>query len=97
MVTLYRWGGDEVTVFVQGLDLDACAAIGEAIRTEVERQCSLHADLIKAGVKTTVSIGVGAFAGRPTPVELTARVAALMKTVKAAGKNRVMAEMLKFG
>jgi diguanylate cyclase (GGDEF)-like protein len=92
----YRWGGDEVTVFLHGLDLDACAGIGEAIRQEVERQCSLHAELTKAGVKTTVSIGVGAFTSRPRPVELTARVAALMKTVKAAGKNNVVAKTLTF-
>lgn len=92
----YRWGGDEVTVLVPGADVEMGNRIGEAIRAGVEEQCSVHEDLRSAGLRTTVSVGVGAFRGQPTPDRVTAEVAGLMKKVKAKGKNSVVADVLAF-
>jgi diguanylate cyclase (GGDEF)-like protein len=92
----YRWGGDEITVLLLALPLDACEAIANAIRTDVERQCGLHPAVIDAKLKPSVSIGIGAFTSRPEPVAVTAKVADLMKEVKAAGKNSVLAKNLSF-
>ena len=69
--------------------------IGEVIRADVERECGAHASLLANSVKTTVSVGVGAFRGRPLPAAVTTAVSELMKKVKEAGKNKVVAENLR--
>jgi diguanylate cyclase (GGDEF)-like protein len=91
----YRWGGDEIALLLPDAALEVGERIGEVIRAEVERECGAHPALQAAGVKTTVSVGVGAFAGRPLPAAVTTAVSELMKTkVKTAGKNKVVAEAL---
>jgi diguanylate cyclase (GGDEF)-like protein len=93
----YRWGGDEIAALLPGTELAAGQRIGESIRAAVENQCAAHEALRIANLTTTVSVGVGAFAGLPTPDQVTAETAALMKRVKKKGKNSVLAENLVFG
>jgi diguanylate cyclase (GGDEF)-like protein len=92
----YRWGGDEISVLLPRTELAAGERMGDAIRTGVEQQCATHEALRKANLKTTVSVGVGAFVGHPTADQVTDETAALMKRVKARGKNSVVAETLFF-
>lgn len=56
-----------------------------------------HAALRAANLTIAVSVGVGAFTGRPSPASVTSAVSELMKKkVKVAGKNSVVAEDLTF-
>lgn len=91
----YRWGGDEITVLLPGMQLDAAAAVGDAIRKAVEHQCSLHPKVAERGLKVSVSVGVGATLSKLTAAEITAKTSELMKKVKAGGKNGVYSELLK--
>jgi diguanylate cyclase (GGDEF)-like protein len=86
----YRWGGDEIAVLLPDANRDLGERIGEAIRADVERECGAYSGLVAAGVTTTVSVGVGAFRGRPSADEVTTKVSELMKNVKSAGKNSVL-------
>lgn len=61
----------------------------------VERKCAWHARLQEAGLRTTVSVGVGAFREGPS-ADMVAPVAELMKRVKASGKNGVVARAIDF-
>ena len=90
----YRWGGDEIAAFLPGADLTVGERLGQAIRGDVEKQCAAHQKLADARVTTTVSVGVGAVAGRPAADWVTAQVAELMKEVKKNGKNKVLARTL---
>jgi len=92
----YRWGGDEVTAFLPGATLESAERVAESIRATVERKCSLHARLQEAGLRTTVSVGVGAFREGPSADMVALAVAELMKRVKTSGKNGVVARAIDF-
>lgn len=93
----YRWGGDEITALLPNATREVGKHIGEAIRADVERECAVHPALRVAHLTTTVSVGVGAFTGRPSPASITTAASELMKKkVKEAGKNRVVDEVLSF-
>jgi diguanylate cyclase (GGDEF)-like protein len=92
----YRWGGDEVTAFLPGATLELAERIAESIRAAVERKCAVHPRLQDAGLRTTVSVGVGAFREGPSAELITAAVADLMRRVKAKGKNGVVAQTIDF-
>jgi diguanylate cyclase (GGDEF)-like protein len=93
----YRWGGDEITALLPDANAEVGERIGRASRDEAAKQCGSHATLRTVELKTTVSVGVGAFTGRPSAAEITTQVSELMKTkVKAKGKNSVVAETLAF-
>ena len=92
----YRWGGDEVTAFLPGATLEVAERVAESVRAAVERKCGAHPRLQDAGLRTTVSVGVGAFREGPSAELVTAAVSELMKRVKAKGKNGVVARTIDF-
>ena len=82
-----RFGGDEFTAYVPGLNRDQAVELGEKIRQAVE-----HAGLELDGVslKPTISIGVAAMPEAGQTVEALTRCAdEALYRAKAAGRNCV--------
>ena len=84
-----RFGGDEFSAFLPGLDTPAACGVAETIRAAVE-----DAGFEKDGValKPTISIGVAGFPGEGKDAVRLLEVAdAALYRAKAAGKNCVRA------
>lgn len=82
-----RFGGDEFTAFLPGLEKTDAVEIAEAIRMSVE-----GAGMEKDGIALapTISIGVASYpADADTPVDLLAKADGALYRAKGRGKNRV--------
>ena len=82
-----RFGGDEFSAFLPGVDKDAACEIAEKIRTTLET-----AGFEKDGIplKPTISIGVGCFPGDgDDPMALLEHADAALYRAKGDGKNCV--------
>lgn len=82
-----RFGGDEFSAFLPGLDKDAAGLLAETIRERIE-----NAGFEKDGIalKPTISIGVGCFPEDGTdPMALLEHTDAALYRAKADGKNCV--------
>jgi diguanylate cyclase (GGDEF)-like protein len=83
----FRVGGDEVVVVLPDTDLASAEKVAEAIRAEAERALAPHC--VQGQPPLSTSIGVLAVLGPCAAVEAMARVDALERKAKTAGKNRV--------
>jgi diguanylate cyclase (GGDEF)-like protein len=84
-----RFGGDEFSAFLPGLDLVAATSVGEKIRSVVER-----AGFKKNGISLcpTISIGVSSYPAFPAhSLSLISAADEALYRAKAQGKNRVAA------
>ena len=83
---LYRVGGEEFLVILEGVDETAAGNIAERVRAAFHRQAL-------AGMPVTVSLGVAALApGQPFEYDgLFASADAALLAAKAAGRDGVMA------
>lgn len=82
-----RFGGDEFSAFIPGIDKDEACKLAETIRTTIET-----AGFEKDGIplKPTISIGVGCFpADGEDPMALLEHADAALYRAKADGKNCV--------
>ena len=82
-----RWGGDEFSAFVPGMDRDEAFIVAEAIREAIDK-----ADLKKNGIDLhpTISIGIACFPhDAEKVVDLIAAADTALYRAKALGKNRV--------
>ncbi|QQR37674.1 GGDEF domain-containing protein [Devosia oryziradicis] len=86
----FRLGGEEFALLFPGLELNAAAAVAEAVRGELER-----ADLtdLAPRLKLTASIGVASSAGGPATELMTVADRRLYRA-KALGRNRVVSNDL---
>lgn len=82
-----RFGGDEFSAFVPGLDRDGAIAFGERMRAAVADEPVVH---IGVTLNPTMSIGLACFPSDGTLIELLTRQAdEALYRAKAAGRNRV--------
>jgi diguanylate cyclase (GGDEF)-like protein len=85
----YGWGGDEVVVFLPGVDAETAGERANAIEAQVAHQCVAHPALSKAGLVVTISVGRYSFTGRESPDAIAQRADELMfkaKRAKNAGR-----------
>lgn len=80
-----RYGGEEMVVLLPGYTKERARAVGEEIRTTLEKHEFGEAD----SIRSTVSIGVAALAPGDTPETLLRKADHAMYTAKHAGRNRV--------
>ncbi len=82
-----RFGGDEFSAFVPGLDRAGALALGEQLGESVRGEPIVDGSI---SVRPTISIGVAAFPADGTTVEaLTRRADAALYRAKAAGRDCV--------
>lgn len=85
----YRCGGEEVGVLLPDVPHDVAVELAKDLRAVIERE--VRAQVPKLDRDQTASIGVSTFDAPVASEEAVARVDALMRTAKKAGKNRVHA------
>jgi diguanylate cyclase (GGDEF)-like protein len=82
-----RFGGDEFSAFVPGLDRDKALALGERMRAAV---AGAPVELSSVVVRPTMSVGVAVFPSDGGSAEaLTRHADEALYRAKAAGRNRV--------
>jgi diguanylate cyclase (GGDEF)-like protein len=85
--TVSRFGGDEFSAFVPGLDRDKALALGERMRAAV---AGAPVELSSVVVRPTMSVGVAVFPADGGSAEaLTRHADEALYRAKAAGRNRV--------
>lgn len=83
-----RYGGEEITIILPEIDLDAAANIAERLRAAVEAQTFDVNGC--APLRITVSIGVASFPAHADNVQaLVAAADAAMYSAKQSGRNRI--------
>ena len=84
-----RFGGDEFTAFIPGVDLSTVLDVGEEIRRSVE---TAELPFEDAPVKASISIGVAVVTDdTPDVKSLIGLADAALYRAKAAGRNAVSA------
>jgi diguanylate cyclase (GGDEF)-like protein len=87
-----RYGGEELMVVLQDLDLDRAAALAEELRAEVERydfRIRTNGVLEETPINFTVSVGVARLKVGWGAAELIGAADAAMYQAKRAGRNQV--------
>ena len=83
---VFRFGGEEFTVILNGADEMAASKCAEKCRTELEQLVfSAH-----EGLRLTVSCGVAEFESGVTPLELTDRADLALREAKSSGRNQTV-------
>ncbi len=88
---LARLGGEEFSVLMLGLDVEAGAALCEALRADIE---SLRVALDDQDLNVTISIGLAEIAGRESFSNYLAAADQLLYLAKSYGRNRVYSETM---
>ncbi|MFT4633981.1 MAG: diguanylate cyclase [Candidatus Pseudothioglobus sp.] len=81
--TLFRYGGDEFIVYVDGSDLETAASLAEDIRALVE------ADLNTSGWQLSISLGVAEYCRGEDQAAWIGRADEALLESKRQGRNRV--------
>lgn len=88
---LARLGGEEFSVLMLGLDVEAGAALCETLRADIE---SLRVALDDQDLNVTISIGLAEIAGRESFSNYLAAADQLLYLAKSYGRNRVYSETM---
>ncbi len=88
---LARLGGEEFSVLMLGLDVEAGAALCESLRADIE---SLRVALDDQDLNVTISIGLAEIAGRESFSNYLAAADQLLYLAKSYGRNRVYSETM---
>lgn len=88
---LARLGGEEFSVLMLGLDVEAGAALCETLRADIE---CLRVALDDQDLNVTVSIGLAEIAGRESFSNYLAAADQLLYLAKSYGRNRVYSETM---
>lgn len=88
---LARLGGEEFSVLMLGLDVEAGSALCETLREEIE---SLRVALDDQDLNVTISIGLAEIAGRESFSNYLAAADQLLYLAKSYGRNRVYSETM---
>jgi diguanylate cyclase (GGDEF)-like protein len=82
----YGWGGDEVVVFLPGVDAETAGKRANAIEAQVAQQCAAHPALSKAALLVTISVGCYSFTGRESADAIASKADERMFEAKRAKK-----------
>lgn len=82
--TLCRWGGDELMVLIQSMDISQAAEIAESLRDAVDT------NPFKDNVHCTISMGVAEHRPNESSTDLIRRADNAMYEAKRTGKNKVV-------
>ncbi|MBX9698570.1 MAG: GGDEF domain-containing protein [Acetobacteraceae bacterium] len=85
-----RFGGEEFVVLLPGTTLQEAAAIGDAIRADLESQRLVLRDTQQPIGAVTASIGAAVYEPGERLADWIARADAALYQAKAAGRNRVV-------
>ncbi len=88
---LARLGGEEFSVLILGLDVEAGSALCETLRSDIE---SLRVALDDQDLNVTISIGLAEIAGRESFSNYLAAADQLLYLAKSYGRNRVYSESM---
>lgn len=88
---LARLGGEEFSVLILGLDVEAGSALCETLRSDIE---SLRVALDDQDLNVTISIGLAEIAGRESFSNYLAAADQLLYLAKSYGRNRVYSETM---
>lgn len=88
---LARLGGEEFSVLMLGLDVEAGAALCETLRADIE---GLRVALDDQDLNVTISIGLAEIAGRESFSNYLAAADQLLYLAKSYGRNRVYSETM---
>ncbi len=83
---LYRYGGEEFAIVLNGTDESGALLLAERIRRNVEQ---LKFDALR-GIRITLSLGVAVMRGNESAEQLFARADAALYQAKTQGRNRVV-------
>ncbi len=83
---VFRYGGEEFVILLQGIQLEQATRLGEKIRGCVEKEYFVDKE---TKIKVTVSVGVAQVMEGDTEQSLFDRADKAMYTAKKKGKNRV--------
>ncbi len=86
--SLFRFGGDQYTVILDGADLDEAEALAEALRAAVEK---IRFEVDGAAYHVTTSAGVAPVSPAGRASEALALVDSALQEAKERGRNRVVA------
>lgn len=85
--TVYRYGGEELSILLRDTPLDEAAELAERLRAEIARRFSAH----DAQREVTASMGVAARVDAiTTPGQLVSAADRALYAAKAQGRNRVV-------
>ncbi|MFN3507556.1 MAG: diguanylate cyclase [Allorhizobium sp.] len=88
---LARLGGEEFSVLMLGLNVEAGTALCETLRAEIE---TLRVALDDLDISVTISIGLAEIAGRESFSNYLAAADQLLYLAKSLGRNRVYSEAM---
>lgn len=88
---LARLGGEEFSVLILGLDVEAGSVLCETLRSDIE---SLRVALDDQDLNVTISIGLAEIAGRESFSNYLAAADQLLYLAKSYGRNRVYSETM---
>ncbi len=83
---LFRYGGEEFTVILNGTDSDGAANVAERIREEIENAYFEHED---GTIPLTVSIGISSLTTRDDAKRLFNKADAALYRAKETGRNKI--------
>jgi diguanylate cyclase len=85
-----RYGGEEFAVILPGTSISAAMAVGENIRTALERRLFVPANAQEAVGSVTASIGVASYDPGEALAHWVQRADAALYEAKKSGRNRVV-------
>ena len=85
-----RYGGEEFILLMPQTPLQGALTLAERVRSAVEHA---NFDIVEAGTKITVSIGVAEFFDGESVEQLIARADLGLYSAKDGGRNRVVAAL----